>query len=466
MSSTTPRSGRRRIVPLLGTVILGAVLALGAATPASAAPNIDPNATGSITVHKFQEPTTPTGKVNNGTQVDTTGLTPIAGVTFTVDKVNVDLTNSAVWQTLPGYTVAQAQGNLVPGSQKTGTTAADGSFAFTALPVGLYLVTETSIGSNNIVYKGAPFLVTMPLAQGNDWLYNVHAYPKNTVTALTKSVNDSNAHVIGDPIVYTLTGQVPSLPAATPLSAFGITDALDARLSYASATVAVPGLTLVPADYTIGATGQNFALTFTATGLAKLRTVQGAAVTVTLNTKINSLGTGTITNQAQTYTNDPANPFKSNTVSTTWGALKVTKFAAGDETKLLTGAEFQIFATAADGTRSTAALLNVASNNTTFTTAADGTFTVNGLKAGTYEIVETKAPTGYRLDSTPIKTTVVAGDVATAVTVKVANTQIPAFALPLTGSTGVALFTGIGVLLVAAGIVLALMRKRRTAAHN
>lgn len=466
MSSTTIRSGRRRLIPLLGTAILGALLALGTVTPVSAASGFDPAAVGSITVHKFQEPTTPTGKVNNGSPVDTTGLTPIGGVTFSVDRVNIDLTKTAAWQTLPGYTVAQAQANLVPGSQKTGTTAANGITAFTALPVGLYLVTETGIGANNIVFKGAPFLVTVPLAENGEWLYDVNVYPKNTVTALTAAVSDAAAHVIGDPITYTLTGQVPSLPASTPLTAYGITDVLDARLTYVSATVSVPGITLVPADYTIGATGQNFALSFTATGLAKLRTVQGAAVNVTLNTKIAALGNGTITNQAQTYTNNTTTPFTSNTVSTSWGALKLTKFAAGEDDTFLTGADFQIFATAADGSRVGGALLDVTDNNTTFTTGADGTFTVNGLKAGTYELVETKAPAGYRLDPTPIKTTVAAGAVTAATNLRVSNAQVPAFLLPLTGSTGVALFAVVGALLVAAGIVLALLRKRRRTAQD
>lgn len=451
-----------RVAATIGTVAIAATLAFGTAAPAQAAQNIDPDAVGSITVHKFAEPTSPTEAVNNGTEVDTTGLTAIEGVTFTVQQVNLDLTDSATWQGLEDYTVAQAQGNLA-GVSKTETTVAGGIAAFTGLPVGLYLVTETNTGSNNIALHGAPFLVTIPLALNNDWNYDVHVYPKNTVTGLTKAINDSAAHVIGDPVNFTLKAQVPSLPVATPLTAFGITDALDARLSYVGATVIVDGLPLsTPADYTLGATGQNFTLTFNEAGLTKLRTVQGKDVTVTLNTTVNSLGDGAITNTAKVFVNDPAKTFDSNTVTTSWGALKVSKYAAEDAAKFLSGAEFELYALDAEGVRSTGALQDVTDADTIFTTGTDGTFTVNGLKAGKYELVETKAPLGYKLDSTPITVEVTVGDISKAVVLPVSNTQVPAFQLPLTGSTGISLFIGGGLVLVVGGIVLAMVRKRRT----
>ena len=459
--SHTLRGRIGRVAATVGTVAIAATLAFGSAAPASAAPNIDPAAEGSITIHKFEEPTAPTNKDNNGSPVDTTGLTPINGVTFTVQQVDVDLTDPAKWQGLESYTVAEAKGNLT-GVARTETTVAGGVAAFTDLPVGLYLVTETDTGSNNIALRGAPFLVTIPLALNNDWNYDVHVYPKNTVTGLVKTVDDSAAHVIGDPVSYTLKAQVPSLPAATSFDGFGITDALDARLSYVDATVTVDGVTLEAADYAIGATGQNFSLTFTETGLAKLRTVQGNDVLVTLNTTVKSLGDGAIVNQAQVFINDPSNAFDSNEVTTSWGALKVVKHAAGEAEKVLAGAEFELYALNDAGARITGALKDVTDADTIFTTGTDGTFTVNGLKAGKYELVETKAPLGYKLDSTPITVEVTVGDISEAVVLPVANTQVPAFELPLTGSTGISLFIGGGLVLVVGGIVLAMVRKRRT----
>lgn len=463
MSLTTRRAprGLRRLAVGMGALLAGTSLVFTAAIPASAAQNIDPEATGSITVHKFEEPTTPTGLENNGTAVDTSGLTPISGVTFTVQQVDVDLTDDASWQGLEDYTVSQAQGNLKAGTEQSKATGSNGVAAFTSLPVGLYLVTESSVGSNNIPVQGEPFLVTMPLAVDNDWLYDVNVYPKNTVTGLEKTVDDSAAYVIGDNVNFSLTAKVPSVPAAEPMSAFGISDTLDSRLKYESATVTVQGATLGAGDYTIGATGQQFELAFTAQGLSKLRAVQGNTLTVNMVTSVQSLGNGGITNQAQIYINDPESGYDSNTVKSSWGALTLEKYAAEDTSLFLTGAEFQLYAVNGTGDRVAGPLQDVTDNNDTFTTGADGTFTINGLKAGTYQLVETKAPLGYKLDATPIAVTVTEGSVAQAAQVSVSNDQVPPFQLPLTGSTGTALFIGAGLVLVIGGVLLATARKRR-----
>lgn len=64
------------------------------------------------------------------------------------------------------------------------TTEADGIAAFSGLDLGLYVVIETSRPAE--VYKGsmpACFLVSLPMTvDGTEWLYQVHAYPKNDVT--------------------------------------------------------------------------------------------------------------------------------------------------------------------------------------------------------------------------------------------------------------------------------------------
>lgn len=66
---------------------------------------------------------------------------------------------------------------------KTLTTGADGIVTFSGLDLGLYLVMET--GRPAEVYKGnipACFLVSLPMTvDGTEWLYQVHAYPKNDV---------------------------------------------------------------------------------------------------------------------------------------------------------------------------------------------------------------------------------------------------------------------------------------------
>ncbi|MDR2254770.1 MAG: SpaH/EbpB family LPXTG-anchored major pilin [Arthrobacter sp.] len=460
MTSSLIRRTRsvRGVIAAVGAAVLGTALAFGSAAPAQAAQNIDPNKLGSITVHKYAEPTTPTGIANDGTEQTVTGATPLADVTFTVQQVNVDLTDPSKWQGLEDYTVAQAQANLT-GAPTAVVTGADGVAAFPNLPVGLYLVTETNAPAS-VVQRSAPFLVTIPLSVKNDWLYDVHVYPKNTVAAVSKAVDDSQAHIIGDPIAFTLTAQVPNLPAAQALTAFGFTDALDARLTYKDAVVTVAGLTLNAADYTI-TPGPNFKVDFTASGLAKLKTVQGAEVKVVINTTINSIGDGTIKNKTQLYVNDPKNTVDSNEVNTPWGALKITKVQKDDTTKTLSGAEFEIYATDAAGNKTGNALVNPATSTTTFTTGADGTVSVDGLKVGKYIVIETRAPLGYKLDSTEHPVQITAGSTATPALLEVTNEIVPPFQLPLTGSTGIALFVGVGVALIGSSFLLAGVRRRQ-----
>ncbi|MGG5753780.1 SpaH/EbpB family LPXTG-anchored major pilin [Zafaria sp. Z1313] len=320
--------------------------------------------------------------------VDDDGRAGIARVGGVHDRQPLvdDSPDPAAWQGLGQLTPDQAAKQLDAGFDTVSLVTNDsGTAAFARLPIGLYLVTETDTGANNIAFHGEPFLVTIPMADANAWNYDVHVYPKNTATGLTKAVDDSGAHVIGDTVTFTLTAQVPSLPAAQTLTDFGITDALDKRLRYASATVAVEGLTLADGDYTAGADGQEFSVVFSDSGRAKLRTVQGNAITVTLQTTVASLGDGKITNQAAIYVNDPKKSFGSNTVTTSWGALTVLKHAKDEPSKTLAGAEFELYALDAQGDKIIAGpLKDVSDNDTIFTTGADGTFTVNGLKAGLF----------------------------------------------------------------------------------
>ncbi len=144
-----------RLWKTAAATIAGAVLAMSfSVAPASAAPLVDGDQTGSITVHKFERPTTPTGLPNNGTAVDTSGLTPLGGIEFTIQQVNtIDLSTNAGWDAAhnlssvfapPPILKLHYRAGYTLGAGQAQTTAADGTAAFANLPVGLYLVTETN----------------------------------------------------------------------------------------------------------------------------------------------------------------------------------------------------------------------------------------------------------------------------------------------------------------------------------
>lgn len=127
--------------------------------------------------------------------------------------------------------------------------------------------------------------------------------------------------------------------------------------------------------------------------------------------------------------------------------LPVVKQDATNSSKKLAGATFKL-----------------TPGNKTATTDGQGKVTFSGLKAGTYKVVETVAPNGYNLNSTEYTVVIgndgkitVNGTPATEVTV--GDTPV---AMPKTGGNGTAIFTIIGVSLMAcAGVLLVIVRRRR-----
>lgn len=481
MNSTKRLFWRRSGVALAaaGMVLLGGVTAAPAAA-APIGPNLDPNATGSIIVHKLVQPAAATGLPNDGsalTPEQLAGLIPLAGVGFSTQRVSsIDLTTNAGWDATNGLTAAAVLNDPATyplTASGSGTTNASGDATFGGLPVGLYLVTETDPGANPIAQMSPPFLVTIPLSTENDtWLYDVNVYPKNAVTEVTKTVDDSDAFGLGDTVDWAVNGTVPYLAADGTIDRFTLLDPLDTRLTYASPAARVSAktatgvaLALTADDYVIsapaaGATG-TVRVDFTAAGRAKLQDNPGAVVTMNLTTTVTAIGDGSIENTATLLTNDARN---SSDAVTSWGALRIFKYGTAGAQEGLQGAQFQIFRTANDA----AAHTNPVSVNDreTFISGTDGNIDVDGLHVGDYWIVETAAPTGYQANATPIRVSVVESSTADPVIVRVANTQVAAWMLPLTGGGGTALIIASGAALIAvAGGAAAITRRRRTPAQ-
>lgn len=463
---TTRSQALRRFAAGLGIAALTAIGALAAAPAATAADAPSPSniqgTTGTLTIHKHAgDP----GAAGNGTQITDPAAQAalgqgLDGVVFSVQRVSyngtpIDLTTAQGWDQAKGATpasVAASPYSLV--TQTTATTAGGGVAVVPNLPYGLYLVTETSPGTNPIVSPVQPFLVSVPYPNQGDWLYNVHVYPKNKLNTTNpeKTVAAPEAPVLGSKIVWTITTPIPAIAAGDTYRSFSITDNLDARLTYTGAVVKIDGTTLTEGtDYTVSG---NTKITFTPTGLGKL--AGKTTVTADISTTVTSLGAdGKITNTAVVNTNDSERT--TNPAQTNWGPLKVVKKDAATG-RTLTGAIFEVY-DAKNGTKVAGPL----------TTNNAGEILVDGLWVGNgstltkdYWLKETQAPAGYVLPADPwTKVTVQAAGTASPTSIDVPNTQQTGPNLPLTGGAGSVLFTVVGAGLVAVGIGAIVLRRAR-----
>ncbi|MCT9869670.1 SpaH/EbpB family LPXTG-anchored major pilin [Paenarthrobacter aurescens] len=488
----------RRVWKTAAATIAGAVLAMSfSVAPASAAPLVDGDQIGSITVHKFERPATPSGLPNNGTAVDTTGLTPLAGIEFTVQQVNaLDLSTNAGWDAAHNlssvFSPADPSGSIngagfTLGTGQAQTTDAAGTATFGSLPVGLYLVTETNYPSG--VTPAAPFLVSVPLTDpdnNDNWIYDVHVYPKNSITGAEKTVTDAPDVKLGDQIDFTITGDIPNEEV---IDGYKIVDALDDKLTYVGASATLTNGTAIAegTDYTVefDAASNTASIVFTPAGLLLLAANNDARVQVVVNTTVNTIGE--IENEALVYPNlgsftavpgEPGGPIVTPPVVTKWGEMTLEKVNENGEA--LAGASFSVYATEADAQAGTNPI--VLNGQSTFTVAADGTLTISGLRYSdwangaavapgsadyrTYYLVETTAPEGYELLAEPISFLINSASTAVGIDLEVKN--IPSnsgFELPLTGGAGTGVLYAAGALLVA-GAGLLLVRSRRSTTNS
>lgn len=189
----------KKFKKLLAGLLTGAML-LGSMSVSAFAADKTPvfdttKTTGSITIHKY---TDEAGKGNPATGKEdasqvTTGAVAIKDVGFTIYQV-ADATKLADYysstpESLPAvsqYCTGSGKNvQLKPdvANEKYGDevkTDASGVAKFENLPLGLYLVVETT--SPAIVTGPCdPFLISVPMTtDGDDWLYDVHVYPKNS----------------------------------------------------------------------------------------------------------------------------------------------------------------------------------------------------------------------------------------------------------------------------------------------
>jgi hypothetical protein len=155
------------------------------------------------------------------------------------------------------------------------------------------------------------------------------------------------------------------------------------------------------------------------------------------------------------YTNRPAT-----------GGITWSKVDAGSASTLLAGSEWTLtgpsFPTGTpvtDCVALSAALCVGLDKN-----PAAGGFTLTGVRSGSYTLVETKAPAGFRLDATPRTLSIAAdGDIADVGAIR--NRRVPVPAVPLTGGPGADSFLISGAVLLALAAAAAWRQRRRLIQH-
>lgn len=190
------------------TGLLSAALALSlCAMPAMAASDVDTTTpqdvwtqeTGSITIHKYeyngQERPKGTGEESDADKLPD-GAKPLEGAEFSLYQVMdrkmlrdyYNGTNGVDKVTVDKY--LNEAGDAIdpdlkfPKPDYTEMTDENGIAEFVGLPLGMYVVIETGT-PDKVTSPVKPFLVSVPMTSvnnPNEWLYDIHVYPKNGTT--------------------------------------------------------------------------------------------------------------------------------------------------------------------------------------------------------------------------------------------------------------------------------------------
>lgn len=392
--------GKRRFSAAASLTLVMTLGGAGVAMADPSAGNIDPDGTGSLTVHKYAgEPW--------GEDVPQ-NPEPLDDVTFTLHRVGgLDVLQGGDWAKVDELNEAVAAKEATvqcdagactlgygdprveyPLGEGDSQTTADGGLAnWDPLDLGVYYVEEVG-AATSVVEHAAPFLVTVPLPSDEDstWTYDVHVYPKNAVAAIRKGVEDYRTQdqpelsalaqglPLGSDIGWRIETAVPRLSEG--ITSYEVTDQLDPRIEYKitdpphyqDVQVSTVGLVYVDhtgatqsfalsndEDYTItvegerASGGQKMTLALTTDGIAAVEQVLsdgGTDLSLVWDfyTRVFEIGDGVIPNHAELSVNG-GGALVSNTVSSNWGALKFVKYAKGkDGNKVpLEGATFELY---------------------------------------------------------------------------------------------------------------------------
>lgn len=404
-----------------------------------------------------------------------------------------------------GKTLADAIAATVIGSNcaKVNGKAEGSTQVALALDPGYYLVVVTSTSGTTRVYQrhlvdATPSIndqgvyVAREIQPAETKAENVDKPSKTIVTGSDPdtAVKDTDMYSVGDTVKFRIAGTIPSYPADATKATYAIVDKPDAGLTVdtdpSNFVVKVKDgeqytkLDIVT-DYTLDLDAQKgtYTVNFTYDFIMKHL---GSSVTVEYEATVNKIdsASGVIGNNAFAKFNP--NPYFDGSSDTetdrstdqTYG-FSFKKLCAPDNNPLA-GAEFTV--TDANGKAVTYIDADGALHADGKVVSNDaGWVYVNGLKAGTYTVTETKAPSGYQkvepFEVTLNKDAANSDTEATGTIVETNfNTSTPdkidpkVGQLPTTGGSGTIMLTAGGVLLIVGGSVVALRSVKRNRKQN
>jgi fimbrial isopeptide formation D2 family protein/LPXTG-motif cell wall-anchored protein len=524
MNAITRKSLFRRagVFAILFALIL--MLGMPAASYATE-PAVGPDTTGTINIYKLKidDPAYATPEVSGeitGTLPNMTGREPVAGVKFTLVPVNEVSAAAFALETGTKFTVGTRYFVATGTGAESAATDTSGLTSFTGLALGAYYISETT--SVNGVTPATPFVVNIPTIVDGNAVTTVNVYPKGYESDLEKTTSaPGGTATVGDKIDWTISATVAAdynyIVGGT--TSFSMVDKPSAGLKFVDGSEAVKingGSALVKGtDYTVSpagpyAGGANVTFTFLPDGLAQLS--PGDTVTVDLKTEILDAASSIdpTTNEATLdYTNSDGTNSTTSTDPDDKPSVKIggLSFYKVDPIKGigLDGATFKLVkkfgsagyeadlaaAKADNHSDASSGYYKNTETNAVFEaiSGSDGTLgkiEFTGLAYGDYWLVETAAPSGYRLIGEAIPVTVgattgtgatssydeglliadaQAGQFTTTALGTPINTltvdNYVGFQFPLTGGMGTLLFVVIGIVLVGlAGIVIVSSRRK------
>lgn len=358
------------------------------------------------------------------------------------------------------------------------------SVTFSGLDDGEYLIIVTTTGGSTRIYDRAIAKLEPVQGDDGDWTLandEVDMEMKSIEQPpVDKTINGENGPVSdykpGDEVPFTITSVIPAYPADAINERFAIGDTMSDGLSFnndiavtvrpaaggqATNLVAGTHYNLTPAD---GLNGKTFEIVF---DYDEISNYAGWTVEVTYSATVGDAAlSGPIENNEATvqFARDPyvAGDYDTDEVEVKLYTytIQIQKVDKDSPTTYL-AATFDVRTDASDPNTSVGTITTNADNQ--------GMGSISDLPAGTYFLVETDAPEGYQLDTTPIPVTINAvmdsdaqeADLIVTLGNAITNTKTPS--LPVTGGEGTIAITATGVVLIAGAAAL-IVRARRQ--HN